>query len=61
MRRPSVHPSLYTTEVAEGHGTRGITIMFVGIGGRRPLSRRGIAINVAQTAEATPHRQYWRA
>jgi hypothetical protein len=38
----------------------GIAINFIGKGRRRPLGRRGITINVARTAEATPFRQYWR-
>jgi hypothetical protein len=61
MRLPSVCPSLYTPEAAEGRGTCGIAINFVGRGGRQPLGKQGIAINMAQTTEATHRRQYWRA
>jgi hypothetical protein len=57
MRQPSARLSLYTSETAE---RRGMAINFVGRGGRRPLGRRGIAINVVQTAEATSRRHYLR-
>jgi hypothetical protein len=60
MRKPSARPCLYTSEAAEGHVTRRIAIKFVSRGGCWMLCRRGIVINVAQTAEATPRRQYWR-
>jgi hypothetical protein len=51
MRQPSARPSLYTSEVAEGRDTRGIAINFDARGGGRPLGRRDIAINVAQTSK----------
>lgn len=56
MRQPSARPS-YTLEAAEGCGTVDNGICFIGKGGRRPHSRRGITINVVQTAEAMPRRQ----
>jgi hypothetical protein len=56
MGQRSARSSLYTSEAAEGHDMRGIAINFVGRGGRWLLGRRGIAINVGQTAEAMPRR-----
>jgi hypothetical protein len=53
-----MRPSLYTPKAAEGRGMRGNRHYFIGKGGRRPLGRQGIAINMAQTAEAMPRRQY---
>jgi hypothetical protein len=49
-----VRSSLYTPETTKGAWNAWHRHYFVGRGRRRPLSRRGIAINVAQTAEATP-------
>jgi hypothetical protein len=48
-----VRSSLYTPETTKGARHAWHRHYFAGRGGRRPLSRRGIASNVAQTAEAT--------
>jgi hypothetical protein len=61
MRQPRARPFLFTQEEAEGHDTLGNDINFIGRGGWRPHGRRGITINVVQTAEVMPRRQYWRA
>jgi hypothetical protein len=56
MRQSSARP--YTPLEAEGRGMLGNNINFIGRGGRWSLGRRGIAINMAQTVEAMPRRQY---
>jgi hypothetical protein len=52
-------PLLLYAGAVEGHGTLGNSINFVARGGRRPLGRRGITINTAQTAETMPPHKYW--
>jgi hypothetical protein len=49
--------SLYRPEAGDGRGTRGDAITVLAEGGRRPLGRRGITNNKAQTAETTQRRQ----